>query len=407
MLDFFYFGRWFKDSIFASLLVILPGMVGPFLLSIVMTRSLDPSVRGQLSTVVAGVFIASFLGTLGLPNSLAALASKGEISKKLLLENQIVMLVATSIFSVLVSIFFYVEKILIEFGYFLLILVFTNSICQFVFYSLYVNLAGKFAQKIILTLSTLVINLIAAFVIIVDYVDFSDCLTIYACVSILTTLIAAKLGNKIFLQNPYRKADQPENIWRILSDGFSKFFIYVSAYDSLKLDLIIIYLICSLEELGNYVAISTLCLLISVIQRAFAIYFSPKIFKVIAVSRFGKAITLTLHFVITVSIIGIFISAILNFIVYFLFGEKYFISTLTFIFVWFGNVFFQARKLLFDFYRDVFLSKLIPKSEVFSLLTFIPFMIFSTSKDLLSFSVTYFVSLLFGFYIAARGLQKY
>ncbi len=397
----------FKESIFSSLAIILIGMVGPFLLSVGVTRYLEPTVRGELSTVIAGVFIASFLGTLGLPNSLAALASKRELSRKLLVQSQFVMIASTSVFSIFVGLFFITEGILRNMESFALILIFTNSICQFIFYSLFINLSGKFRHKALLSIAILSLNLAGLLCIVFLDANLLNCLMIYVCVAFFTFAIAVKLGNTIFKFNSPSDTILPRKLKQIMYDALSKSFIYVSAYDSLKLDLLFIYLICSLEDVGNYAAISTLCLFISVIQRAFSIFFSPLIFEQIAHDRYRFAVRLVFKYLLIILIVGIILGTFLQQIVDFLFGDKYSFSPLSFALVWLGNAFFQARKLLFDFYRDIYLGKAIPNSEIIALFVFVLFIFLIYNKDLLSFAVVYFFSLLSGFIIALSHLRKY
>jgi hypothetical protein len=178
--------------------------------------------------------------------------------------------------------------------------------------------------------------------------------------------------------------------------------IYVSVFDALKVDVIIVHNILGIEVLGLYAVMSSLCLIMGLLHRVFFILYLNlrKTFLHEYKSR-AKLLQLFLLLNITLGIIcAIGIDPILDLIA----SKQYIVNSHLFLFLWVGNLFYWARRLVYELFQDLDIGKFAVISEIVSSGLFLSLVFLQRNLTLKSFVSSYSLSLLIGFVLLSTAI---
>ncbi len=385
-----------------TLITVMVESLGTLLVSLALTRFLNPENRGQYSTIIASIFLISFLGNSVHNRSIYFKGSGRE--KNFLKTVSTSLIISSSIFSLTGTFLFY------KFGNYS-----TIHIAIILFGSLGVSIysfigaiySTQNSHKMLLNFSktAFVIQIISAVLIvlfknqILALLFFLLSLWIPIALTIWRTY--NQLGKLIFqIKIPNLKFIKTNFLPRILSLP-----VYISIFDSLKLDILLCNFYLGFEETGNYVVATTLSVSLLFLYRLFFL-------SNLKNTRFGlKDIeknenwNLLYIFLIIGIVAGLFFAYALPFIFEFIFPRGYSVDFLDFILIWFGNMFYWGRRLIGDIYIKLSIDKWVGISEIVGALLFVILLKFNSPSNLYEFSVVYFISLLSAFatlFIACR-----
>lgn len=374
-----------------SLASILIESFGTFMVSIALTKFLDPAARGEYSNFIAFIFLFGFIGTN--VHNRAVYFSNSSRNKNylgILLSSLITSTIVFSTAGILVLNF--VNKYSVNY----LMLIFFGSIGTSLFTFISVNLSIQHNHKDLRRFITSVFGLqIISIILIVEFKNKDISLIMY----LLTIWIPIALLISILIRNKslgkYRLSiPSIEFIKNNLFPRIPSLPIYLSIFDSLKLDLILCNFFLGYQATGNYVLATTFSVSLQFICK----YISLVYFKEVSIkSRLqNKQVPWRLFFVFLAFglAVGLTLMFSLSYILHNIFTNGYSINSLDFLLIWFGNLFYWGRRLIADLTSYLQIDKWIGISELVGAVSFISLLYIITPNNLYDFSRIYSFSLL-------------
>lgn len=384
---FFMFGKIQKDTVGT----LIAESLGTLILSLALTRFLAPQDRGEYSTLVALIFLLSFLGNN--VHSRAIFFRKLDLNRAYINTLLISLMISTLTFSTTGSLLCFLLE---DFTYAHLILVFFSSIGMAI-YNFIVAIFSTQASHLYLrkfSQIALLLQILSAFSVI--FFQSPTIALLFLSITFWIPILVVSWKAYSFDLLKISRVSLP-NLKFIKENLFPRLLslpVYISTFDALKLDIMLCSFYLGYESTGNYVAATTLCVSLQFLYRFFFLsnitssqnWFlgKRKFFPILTYFIFGLIAALLFVFC-------------LPFIFEFIFPRGYAINWIDFALIWCGNMLFWARRLLGDLFFHLNLDRWIGISEIFGALCFVLILQINHPETLRDFSETYCFSLLSAF----------
>ena len=383
----FIFGKIQKDT-FGTLIA---ESFGTLIVSLALTRYLAPQDRGEYSTLVASIFLLSFLGN----NVHSRVVFFQKLDQKQAFINMLLisLLISTLVFSTTGTLFFFFIE---DFSYLDLLLVFFCSIGMAIYNFIVAILSAKASHLYLrrFSLTAFLLQILSAFSVILFHNPTVALVSLLVTfwIPILIVFWKAYSFDVLKISN----ANLP-NFNFIKDNLFPRLLslpVYISTFDALKFDILLCNFYLGYEATGNYVAATTLSVSLQFLYRFFFLSNITASHNQLLGKR--KCLSM-LAYIFFGFMAGLFFVFCLPYIFEYLFPRGYAMNWFEFALIWCGNMFFWARRLLGDLFLHLYLDKWIGISEVFGALFFLLILQISNPETLRDFSEIYCYSLLSAF----------
>jgi len=383
-----FLGKFISVNSLASILI---ESFGTFMVSVALTKFLDPTTRGEYSNFIAFIFLFGFIGTN--VHNRAVYFSNSTRNKNylgILLSSLIASTIVFSAAGVLVL------SLVSRYSNNYLMLIFFGSIGTSLFTFISVNLSIQPNHKDLRRFISCVFSLqIISVILIVQFKNKDISLIMYLLsiwipIALLVYyLIRNKSLGKFRLSIPSIKFIKNNLFPRIPSLP-----IYLSIFDSLKLDLILCNFFLGYLATGNYVLATTFSVSLQFICKYISLLYFKEASRKVRLQN--KQVRWKLFFIFLAFGLaaGIALMFSLSFIFHNIFTNGYYINNLDFLLIWFGNLFYWGRRLIADLTLHLQIDKWIGISELLGAVLFISLLSIITPNNLYDFSRIYTFSLL-------------
>jgi hypothetical protein len=191
-------------------------------------------------------------------------------------------------------------------------------------------------------------------------------LIIFSFLSIFFQIIFLRRNHHIL--HDTKKSLSNLEILKIYKDKVKSIPVFISIFDSLKIDLVIISFFLGLEALGNYVVISTLCLSLGVVNRGFVLYLYNS-GKILSLKKY--MLKGVMGFAGVGILIGVVVYIFLVQLVNLISSNLYTISPQVFLTIWCANIAYWCRRYVSEILINNELDLLVGISELSSILAFV------------------------------------
>ena len=375
-----------KSTLFESLATII------FTLSL--NKSLSASDRGIYSGDVAIIFLTGFLSSIVFLRLMVRMHLRQELNPmkatKILEINSVVVLSTIIVFLVFCSsrqhsIF---PTIVVSIG------IFTFSAWLF-----FHNYSSLFPADLYLLRSNqiyLVFMSISAILIPIMGLSGLECLILWICVNIASTLyIVYKMLKLQHLGS--RKSLSISDVLPRKELGKILFLVpvYISIFDALKIDMIIVRTNFGTRLLGLYAVMSSICLVIALLYRIFFVTYLNLNFTYL--KNHGSRVIFISFYIILNLLIGTLLAININVIFDLIANNSYRATASEFIILWLGNLSYWSRRLLYELFQNLEIGFTAVASEILSSGLFFYLVLVSSSNSLKDFLQFYAISLIVGF----------
>lgn len=397
----------FETRKYDAFVIVTLESLGTFLISITLTKYLTPADRGIYSTIIASIFLISFLG--GNVHSRAIYfrtKSQDRNYSHLLLSS---LILSTGIISIVGTL---ICSNLQRFSNGKLLIIFLGSIGLSIFNFLVSYLSSLENHKRLLKFSFLVFlfHLLTVLVIIKSREPLLALLswlaTIWLAILLIVVANLVSEGRNIFLL-PIPNMDF---IKRNILPRLASLPIYLSIFDSLKIDVLLCTFFLGYEITGNYVLVTTLSVSLQFLYRLFFLKSSRwnnSLKRPRGEDRFSKVL---ISFLLIGAIGGIILSSFVSNIISTVFPLGYSVNRFDFLLIWWGNLMFWGRRLVGDLMIWKNFDKFIGISEFVGAFTFCLILIAIKPENLREFSIGYclslFVAFLFILFVRVLVIRK-
>jgi len=183
--------------------------------------------------------------------------------------------------------------------------------------------------------------------------------------------------------------------------------IYISIFDSLKIDLILCNVYLGNEATGNYVLATTFSISLQFISKYISLLHFRKTSTIIRSQISGVPWKLFFIFMVAGLVAGLFFANSMSYIFQSIFTNGYQINNVDFLLIWFGNMFYWGRRLIADLTLQLLIDKWIGLSELLGAVIFISLLIIVSPHNLFEFSRIYFISLLLPLLMMLPIVKRY
>lgn len=398
--------RHFFDKFISvnSLASILIESFGTFMVSVALTKFFDPAERGEYSNFVAYMFLFGFIGT-NVHNRAVYYKNLNQYRNytEMLLSSLIVSSIVFSSAGTLVLYFVH--------GYssIYLILIYFGSMGTSLFTFIAVNLSFQNDHKYLLRFSSCVFSLQFLSVLIIVLSKDLNVALLMLLISIwipIVFVIITSIRQKI--SSSYRfSMPSFEFIRNYLFPRFPSLPIYISIFDSLKIDLILCNVYLGHEATGNYVLATTFSISLQFISRYISLLHFRKTSTIIRSQISGVPWKLFFIFMLAGLVAGLFFANSMSYVFQSIFTNGYQINNLDFLLIWFGNMFYWGRRLIADLTLQLLIDKWVGLSELLGAVIFISLLIIVSPHNLFEFSRIYFISLLLPLLMMLTIVKRY
>jgi len=340
---------------------------GPLMVSIALSKNLNPESRGAYSLYIAQIFIFSFLPSSVLGKSILYLHMVGKVNVF-----NLIFIVKSFFFLIISCEIVFTISLLIQGNVNLFSLVLILGIMVNGFSILFSSFTSTLSiQRLLFPLNSFNFLNHTVVTLLVIFTDISSesalgFWIIFSFLSIFFQIIFLRRNHHIL--HDTKKSLSNLEILKIYKDKVKSIPVFISIFDSLKIDLVIISFFLGLEALGNYVVISTLCLSLGVVNRGFVLYLYNS----------GKILSLKKYMlkgVMGFAGVGIFIGVVVYIflvqLVNLISSNLYTISPQVFLTIWCANIAYWCRRYVSEILINNELDLLVGISELSSILAFV------------------------------------
>jgi hypothetical protein len=364
---------------------------GTLIVSLALTRFLAPQDRGEYSTLVASIFLLSFLGN----NAHIRVVYFRKLDQYPAYINTlfISLMISTLTFSATGTLLFFMLE---DFSYVELSLVFFSSIgmtfYNFIVAVLSIKKSHLYLRKF--SLIAFLLQILNAFSIMLF--QSPTVALVLLSVTFWIPILVVFWRTHSFGKLRISSANRP-NLKFIKENLFPRLLslpVYISTFDALKFDILLCNYFLGYRATGNYVAATTISVSLQFLYRfLFLSNLTASQNRLLGKKKFFPIWS---YFILGL-ISGLIFVFWLPFIIESLFPRGYSINRLDFSLIWCGNMLFWARRLLGDLFLNLNIDKWIGISEVFGALSFALILQIRHPETLRDFSEIYCLSLIFAF----------
>lgn len=340
---------------------------GPLMVSVALSKNLNPESRGAYSLYIAQIFLFSFLPSSVLGKSIIYLHMVGKVNVFNLI------FILKSFFFLIISceviftILLLIQGNLNLFSFVLILGIILNGFS--ILFSSFTSMLS--IPRLLFPLNSFNFLNHTAVTLLVFFTDVSSESALgfwmfFSFLSIFFQIIFLRRNHHILYDTKISLSNL--EILRIYKDKVKSIPVFISIFDSLKIDLVIISFFLGLESLGNYVVISTLCLSLGVVNRGFVLYLynSGKILDLKKYMLKG-----VMGFVGLGIFIGLVVFIFLDHLVNLISSDLYTISPQAFLTIWCANTAYWCRRYVSEILINNKLDLLVGISELTAILAFV------------------------------------
>lgn len=380
--------------------------LGTLIVSLALTRFLYPEIRGQYSTIIASIFLISFLGNSVHNRAIYFRGSEREINFLKTVCTSLI--ISSSIFSLVGSFLFYKvgDYSKIHVG-----IILSGSLGVSIYSFIGATYSTQNSHKKLLNFSktAFLIQITNAALVLL----FKN-----QILALLFFLLSLWIPICLTIWSIYNRFGKSISIITIPSFDFIKtnflprflsLPVYISIFDSLKVDILLCNYYLGFEMTGNYVVATTLSVSLLFLYRFLFLSNLNKTKFGLKNAQKNRSRNILFIFFISAIAFGLFFAYFLPFIFEFIFPKGYKVDRLDFILIWLGNMFYWGRRLVGDIYMKLGIDKWVGISEIVGALLFVILLKLNAPRNLYEFSVTYLISLFCAFttlFVACRQKLK-